>query len=102
MCSSDLAPEQVESGTILDVRTDIYCLGATFYRILTGRAPVTGKTVDEIKKGILEQEPTPIHELDHTIPEDLSKIVRRMLRKDPQKRYPEIKNVIFALKKILL
>jgi serine/threonine protein kinase len=97
-----MAPEQIQPDGILNVRTDIYCLGATFYRILTGHPPVSGKNIEEIKKNIVEQEPTPINQVDYTIPEDLTKIVHRMIRKDAQKRYAEIKNVLFALKKILL
>ena len=96
------APEQARVGEALDVRTDIYALGATFYRMLTGHPPVLGKTLDEIRKNVLEQEPVPICNQDFTIPEELAKIVHRMLRKDPAKRYPEIKNVLFALHKILL
>lgn len=96
------APEQVKTAEPLDVRTDIYSLGATFYRMLTGHPPISGKTVEEIRKNILEQEPMPISERDFTIPEELAKIVHRMLRKDPSKRYPEIKNVLFALHKIMI
>jgi hypothetical protein len=96
------APEQVKSTEVLDVRTDIYSLGATFYRMLTGHPPISGKIVEDIRKNILEQEPTAISERDFTIPEELAKIVHRMLRKDPAKRYPEVKNVLFALHKILL
>ena len=52
-----MAPEQVQTGENLDVRTDIYSLGATFYRALTGHPPISGKTIEEIKKNIIEQEP---------------------------------------------
>ncbi len=97
-----MAPEQFKLGEKLDVRTDIYSLGATFYRMLTGKAPIGGKTVEDIRQNVLEQEPKPIQEHDFTIPEALAKIVHRMLRKDPEKRYREIKTVLFALKKILL
>ena len=97
-----MAPEQIKLGTKLGERTDIYSLGATFYRMLTGSPPVKGKTVEEISKNILQQEPKPITEIDFTIPEDLAKIVHRMLRKDYNKRYKEMKNVLFALRKILI
>ncbi|NUM36209.1 MAG: serine/threonine protein kinase [Candidatus Brocadiae bacterium] len=97
-----MAPEQFKTPSVWDVKTDIYSVGATFYRMLTGRPPVSGKTLEEIKENCMSQEPTPIQEVDFTIPEDLAKIVHRMMRKDPQKRYPEIKNVLIALRKILI
>lgn len=97
-----MAPEQVKANELLNVKTDIYCLGATFYRMLTGHPPVGGKSIEEICHNVLETDPTPMQEIDFTIPEDLSKIVHRMIRKDPAKRYKEIKNVLFALRKILI
>lgn len=96
-----MAPEQFKP-SMGDVRTDIYSLGAIFYRMLTGHPPISGKTLDEIKENVVNQEPTPISEIDFTIPDGLAKIVHRMMRKDPQKRYPEIKNVLIALRKILI
>ncbi len=96
-----MAPEQFKT-SLWDVRTDIYSVGATFYRMLTGKPPVSGKTLEEIRENVFQQEPAPIQEIDFTIPEDLAKIVHRMMRKDPQKRYPEIKNVLIALRKILI
>lgn len=97
-----MAPEHFKIGEKLDIRTDIYCLGATFYRILTGRPPIAGKTLEEIRQNILQEEPKPISDVDFTIPEALTKIVHRMLRKDSSKRYQEISKVLFALKKILV
>lgn len=97
-----MAPEQFQPGELLNERTDIYNLGATFYRMLTGQPPVTGKTLEEIRHKIIEDEPLPVNEIDFTIPEDLAKIISRMMRKNPKKRYKEMRNVLFALKKILI
>lgn len=96
-----MAPEQIQPNSTFNAATDIYCLGMTFYRMLTGKPGISGKTIDEIKQNILEQEPTPIQELDYTIPEKLAKIVQRMIRKDRSKRYADMKKVLFALKKVL-
>lgn len=97
-----MAPEQFSTSEELDTSTDIYCLGACFYRMLTGHTPASGKTIDEIKKSIIEREPKDITAIDFTIPEKLAKIVHRMIRKNPKKRYREIKNLMFALKRILI
>ena len=61
-----------------------------------------GKTIEDIKRNVVEQEPVAVNEVDFTIPEDLAKIVHRMMRKDINKRYRQIKNVLFALKKNLI
>ncbi|WP_372370092.1 serine/threonine protein kinase [Candidatus Uabimicrobium sp. HlEnr_7] len=97
-----MAPEQFSTSSQLDASTDIYCLGACFYRMLTGNPPASGKSIEDIKTSIINNDPTPITSIDFTIPEKLAKIVHRMIRKDPKKRYREIKNLMFALKRILI
>ncbi|MBI4618505.1 MAG: serine/threonine protein kinase [Planctomycetes bacterium] len=96
-----IAPELISSPDQVDVRADIYSLGATFYRMLTGRRPVDGKTTDEILENLLHGEPTPIQDIDHTLSEDVAKICKRMMAKDPAKRYMAMEMVVGALDKLL-
>jgi serine/threonine protein kinase len=93
-----LAPEQAIDSHSVDVRADVYSLGATFYYLLAGRAPFSeGKTVAQ--KLLLHQmkEPTPLRELRPEVPEELAAVVAKMMAKSPEDRYQSPAEVYEAL-----
>ena len=45
-----ISPEQVRGQTDIDIRADIYSLGATFYHMVTGRVPYGGETPGEVMR----------------------------------------------------
>ena len=80
------APEQVRGDSrSIDRRTDVYGLGATLYRVLSGAPPFEGSTSAVIYE-VLESEPKPLRPLG--IPADVETIVLKCLEKDPEQRYP--------------
>src|SRR5215813_6591714 len=79
------SPEQFGSGPV-DVRSDIYSLGATLWFALTGLAPHFGKTLDEIRDRKTRDD-LPIAQLvARKVPGSLVKLLRSMLANDPGKR----------------
>jgi hypothetical protein len=82
-----ISPEQAR-GERVDCRSDLYSLGATAYRLLTGRTPFEGATTREILRGHFFDAPRPIAELVQGVPPELERIVLRLLAKDPEDRYP--------------
>jgi uncharacterized protein (TIGR03067 family) len=96
-----MAPEQASDSHAVDIRADIYSLGCTLYKLLTGRAPFGGPEY----KGSFEkmtahvQEPVPpIREFDPEIPENLAAVLDRMLAKEPDERFATPQEVAEALK----
>jgi uncharacterized RDD family membrane protein YckC len=81
------SPEQVR-GRDLDVRTDIYSVGATLYALLTGKPPFEASQVGEVLARILSEPPTPFTQHAVKIPHGLERIILRTLRKDRDRRYP--------------
>ena len=79
-----ISPEQL-TGDELDNRTDIYCLGATFYHLLTGRFPYEGGTAVEIARQHLEGTLVPPWQVNPDIPESVSRVVEKMMEKERQK-----------------
>lgn len=84
-----MSPEQL-MGLEIDVRSDLYSLGVTFYELLTGRLPfprsLTGSDW-EVRKGHIEMEPPPVLELRPDVPPALAAIITRSLQKNPNERF---------------
>jgi eukaryotic-like serine/threonine-protein kinase len=81
-----MSPEQARGGAELDLRTDLYSLGATLYEALTGQPPFAG-AAHAILRRIVEEEPIPPRRFDYEIPADLETICLKALAKEPARRY---------------
>lgn len=81
------APEQLTGARPVDVRTDVYGLGATLYELLTGRVPFAGDNVEQIMRRVLSEDPVPLRRLRPEVPRDLEAVVLRALERDPERRY---------------
>jgi hypothetical protein len=79
------APEQLR-GHVLDVRTDIYAVGATLYYLLTGQPPFKGRDLLALLTQVATEPPRSPHAMVPTVPPSLGKIVLRCLAKDPASR----------------
>jgi tetratricopeptide (TPR) repeat protein len=83
-----MSPEQaLAKHGLVDHRTDIYSLGATFYELLTLKPAVPGNDKAEILKAIAWDEPTPLRKHDKSIPTELETITLKCLAKEPGERY---------------
>ncbi|MFO0981716.1 MAG: FHA domain-containing serine/threonine-protein kinase [Planctomycetota bacterium] len=94
-----ISPEQALQKDV-DIRSDIYSLGATFYRILTGKTPFEGATVQEILRKQVKEEPKPLRELRPDVPERVERVVQRMLRKDPAERHASAAELVLELESL--
>jgi serine/threonine protein kinase len=82
-----VAPEQVANSHAVDIRADIYALGATFYFLLAGHPPFPTGTVSQKLLWHRTKEPTPIRQVRPEVPEELAQILARMMAKEPKARY---------------
>jgi tetratricopeptide (TPR) repeat protein len=81
-----MSPEQIRAPDAIDVRSDVYSLGATLYEALTGVEPFRGTTHGMLQQ-VLHDEPPRPRLLNETIPVDLETICLHALAKEPARRY---------------
>jgi serine/threonine-protein kinase len=82
-----LAPEQAANARTVDIRSDLYSLGCTFYHLLTGRPPFRGTTVMEVLIQHQMEPPAPIEAMRSDVPPAVAQIVARLLLKKPEARF---------------
>ncbi len=83
-----MAPEQADPGLgQVEVRSDIYGMGAILYFLLTGRPPFDAPTVPLLLEQVLKSDPTPIRVLVPSVPIDLETVAMKCLSKDRTRRY---------------
>ncbi len=84
-----ISPEQARDPRSADVRSDMYSLGCTFYFMLTGRPPFPEGTV--LQKLLQHQgdEPADPRQFCPNLPDDLLRIMKRLLAKSPDDRYQD-------------
>ncbi|MDX1564374.1 MAG: protein kinase, partial [Phycisphaeraceae bacterium] len=97
-----MSPEHVVNPKSADHRSDIYSLGCTMFRLMTGVLPFKGKTPMETA---IAQRENPIPKLaDHMgfVPEGLQEVLNGMLAKNPDHRYQSMEEVINDLQTIYI
>ena len=83
-----MAPEQTgRMNRSIDYRTDFYCLGITFYEMLTGQLPFTTTDPMELVHSHIAQIPVPPQEVNPEIPAAISDIVMKLVAKNAEDRY---------------
>lgn len=81
-----MSPEQL-TGKALNHQSDIYALGAVFYRLLTGRYSFESDTTDSAINEILNKPHIPVESRRDGLPRELSSIINRSLQKSPGNRH---------------
>ena len=82
-----MSPEQA-SGEMVDRRSDLYSLGATFFYALAGRAPFEAHSVPALLAKHVAEPPPSLPVLRAEVPARLAEIVDRCLAKAPDDRFP--------------
>jgi serine/threonine protein kinase len=91
-----IAPEQALGGGPVDIRADVYSLGATFFALVTGGPPFRGNTSQKLAQHQMTAAPD-LTAQDRTFPPELAEVVSKMLEKKPSDRYQTPADVIAAL-----
>lgn len=96
-----IAPEQTgRMNHSIDFRANLYSLGVLFYKILTGRTPFPANDSLEIIYGHMAGQLTPPRDLVPAIHPSISRIIMKLLAKNPDDRYQSIAGLIHDLTRI--
>ncbi|MBV9464093.1 MAG: serine/threonine protein kinase [Verrucomicrobiae bacterium] len=91
-----IAPERLRDAACTDARSDIYSLGACFFQFVTGQIPYTG-TPEAIMKAHLAGELPEPRDLNPSLDEEISAIIRKMMSPQPSQRFQTMEQVIDIL-----
>lgn len=95
-----MSPERTTGTLDVDARADIYCLGATVYALITGRAPFSGNTLPEMIMQIRNTEPEKPKKFQMSIPDLFQGTVMRMMAKRPELRFASAKELLTDLERV--
>ncbi len=89
--------EQTLNASLVDPRTDLFALGATFYHLVTGRVPFPGKTVQDVSRLKDEGSFTPAREIDPKLPRTVDTVLVKLLARMPSDRFQSAAQLIDVL-----
>ena len=83
-----MSPEQTgRMNRAIDYRTDFYSLGVTLYRLLTGKLPFDKQDPMELIHCHIARSAPAVHEINATVPAQVSRVVAKMMAKTAEERY---------------
>lgn len=94
-----MAPEQINAEKT-DQRTDIYSTGVTLFHLVTGRLPFEGQLRDEIYDQHLKKPVPSIKEFRQDLPDEIDKIIKKCVEKNPDHRFQNSGEMLNAIKNI--
>jgi hypothetical protein len=97
-----MAPEQIRGEKSLDIRADLYSLGATLYEMVTGQQPFKGKTITETLGKQLRNELEHPRDYVPDLSDEICRIIQKAMAKEPKDRYTspaDMRDDLFAVLK---
>jgi serine/threonine protein kinase len=80
------SPEQAQ-GDPPTPAADVYAIGVILFEMLTGRLPFTGKDHEELALAHIQDEAPLVSDFNPSVPRNLSRIIRKVMAKEPSSRY---------------
>jgi serine/threonine protein kinase len=98
-----MAPEQARGqGERVDIRTDVYGLGAVLYYLVTGQPPHEGKTVGETIGRARDASVLPARRINPRVPRAIERVCLKAMAADPKLRFQSAGEVGHAMRRYLL
>ncbi len=92
-----MSPEQMVSSGDVDMRSDVWSIGAVLYEMLAARPAFAGTELPQVCASVMHSSPTPLGTLRPAIPQGLEAVVLQCLEKDRERRPPNVAVLAAAL-----
>jgi serine/threonine-protein kinase len=96
-----LSPEQARGEADVDIRSDVYSLGASLYHMLTGSTPFEGQSPMVLMTKHLTEEPVPIRRKNADVSKAAGDLVLRMMSKDKEDRHQTPAELLEDVERVL-
>ncbi len=90
-----MSPEQCSGSSDIGPKSDLFSLGVTLYRMISGRMPFAGFNTAALLASITRETPVRLNRILPEVPDDVARLVAHLLEKDPAAR-PESAEVVAA------
>jgi serine/threonine protein kinase len=95
-----ISPEQARNPQDVDVRSDLYSFGATLFHMATGSPPFRGNSIGELITKVLSEREPWARDLNPLLSEGLNLVIRKLLAKDPERRYQNPAELLEDLRRV--
>lgn len=95
-----ISPEQARNPQDVDIRTDLYSLGATLFHMCTGQPPFRAETMANVLCKVLEERAPSASGINPDLSDGLNLIIRKLLSKEPARRYQTPAELLADLKRV--
>lgn len=89
-----ISPEQIRGEIDIDLRADIYSLGATIYHMVTGRPPFEGDTPSAVMHKHLKEPLIPPDHINMALSAGLGEIIETSMAKNRDERYASVEDML--------
>jgi len=95
-----ISPEQARDPSRVDVRSDLYSLGATLFHMCTGQPPFPGSTLANVIHDVVHNRAPSVTALNPALSDGLSLVIRKLMAKDPALRYQTPAELLADLQRV--
>lgn len=95
-----MSPEQAK-GESLDIRSDLYSLGVTYFHMVTGQIPFDGDSIISVLlQHISGERPVP-SDINPSVPTLVNDVILKMMAQEPSRRYPDFRGLVPVMENVL-